>query len=53
MNKKAIITILLASIAIAGQGADLKWKIEGTFLQERASKMLIIMNKMYFPFDIV
>ena len=53
MNKKTIITALLALVAMAGQGQTIKWKIEGTFLQERASKMLIIMNKMYFSFDIV
>ena len=30
MNKKIIITALLALVAMAGQGQTINWKIEGT-----------------------
>ena len=32
MNKKNIITALLALVAMAGQGQEINWKIEGTIL---------------------
>ena len=46
MNKKTIITILLALVAVTGQGQTINWRIEGTVENASSTDTLIVINAL-------
>ena len=44
MNKKIIITALLALVAMVGQGQEIKWKIEGTVSNANPEDTLLLID---------
>ena len=44
MNKKLVITALLALVALAGQGQEINWKIEGTVSNANPIDTLLLID---------